>query len=177
MILLSSLYFLNLSLYALVVCRSLYVADYAESYREAVAIAHESELELEGVVLTVCVMHEDIFLCDAVLTNLNDLKTEAFLHETVLSVLTENQWLTMFYIDSILCTACTIIYRSVSTVIEDNTVLEYLSHRSALMCISSLQYLDGMLAVCSNSTSEEMTTSTKAKLCWTEWILYSSVRA
>lgn len=177
MILLSSLYFLNLSLYALVVCRSLYVADYTESYREAITIAHESELELEGIVLTVCIMHEDILLCDAVLTNLDNLKTEAFLHQTELSVLTEDQWLAMLHIDSILSTTCTIIYRSVSTVIEDNAVLEYLNHRSTLMCISSLQYLDGMLAVSSNSTSEEMATSAEAKLCWTEWILYSSVRA
>jgi hypothetical protein len=62
------------------------------------------------------------------------------------------------------------------SVVEDNTVLENLSYRSALMRISSLKDLNGVLAVSCYGTSKEVTTSAETKLCWAEWILYCAVR-
>ena len=57
-ILLLSLDFLNLCCYAVVVCRSLYVTDDAESDWESVVSVHHGEFQLEGVVLAVCVVNE-----------------------------------------------------------------------------------------------------------------------
>ena len=88
---LGSLHLLYLRCHAVVVGRSLHVAYHAEGYGEAVAVAHEGELQLQGVVLTVCVMHEDVLLCDTVLANLHNLQSETLLYEAELTVLTEDE--------------------------------------------------------------------------------------
>ena len=63
-ILLRCLDLLYLLGYCFIVGRSLNVADNTESNGETVVIAHQSELQLQGVVLAVCIVNEDIVLGD-----------------------------------------------------------------------------------------------------------------
>ena len=83
-ILLGSLYLLNLCGYGVVIGGSLDVADNAQCYGESVAVAHQGELELQGVVLAVCIVYKDILQGDSVLTNLDNLEAESVLNESEL---------------------------------------------------------------------------------------------
>ena len=174
---LGSLHLLYLRCHAVVVGRSLHVADYTEGYREAVAVTHEGELQLQGVVLAVCVVHEDVLLCDAVLTNLHNLQSEALLYESELTVLTEDERFAVLYVDGVLRTSGAVIYRSVGTVVEHHAVLQYLSDAGTLMCVGSLQHLHGVLTVGCHGASEEVSASAEAELCRAERVFHCSVRA
>ena len=78
-ILLCCLYLFYLLVNCIVISWSFNVANNAKSYREAVAVTHEGELELEGVVLTMSIMNEDVLLRNAIFTYLDNLQTKAFL--------------------------------------------------------------------------------------------------
>ena len=109
MILLLALHLLDLVGYGLLVGRSLNVADYSESYRESVLVVHHGELQLQGVVLAVGVVHEDVLLRDAVLAELHHLQAEAFLHEAELVVLTEDERLAVLHVDCVLLSALALV--------------------------------------------------------------------
>ncbi len=135
---------------SLVVCRSLNIADDTKGYRETMLIVHHSKLQLQGVVLAMCVVYEDVLLGNAILANLNHLQSETFLNETILVVLTEYKRLSMLYIDSVLLSALLIIYRVVAAVVEDDAVLQDLTYRSTLVLVCSLQNLNCLGSVCSD---------------------------
>jgi len=78
-IILCCLYLFYLLVNCIVIGWSFNVANNAKSYREAVAVTHEGELELEGVVLTMSIMNEDVLLRNAILTYLDNLQSKAFL--------------------------------------------------------------------------------------------------
>ena len=78
-ILLCCLYLFYLLVNCIVIGGSFNVANNAKSYREAVAVTHEGELELEGVVLTMSIMNEDVLLRNAIFTYLDNLQSKAFL--------------------------------------------------------------------------------------------------
>ena len=82
-ILLGGLYLLNLSGYCIVIGGSLNVTDNTECYGESVTVTHQGELELQGVVLAVCIVYKDILVgamqilssTDLPLNKLNDWNT------------------------------------------------------------------------------------------------------
>ncbi len=112
----------------------------------------------------------------AVLADFNDLQAEALLYESELIVLTKHEFLAVLHIDGILLTTLIVVYHIVAVVIEDHTVLQYLSHTGTLVLIGSLQYLDGSLGIGSHTTGEEVSTGTETKLGRTERILDGAVR-
>ena len=91
-------------------------------------VVHHGELELQGVVLAVGVVNENVFLGDAVFAYLHYFKPEAFLYESVFVVLAEYERLAVAYVDSVLLSSFLVIYRVVATIVEDDTVLENLAH-------------------------------------------------
>lgn len=123
MVLFGCFHLFNLSGDAIIIGRSLHVADDTQSDRESVAIAHQSKLQLQGIILAVSIVNEDILLGDAVFTNLNDFQSESFLNKAVFTILTEDERLAMFYIDGVLCATFFGVNAVVGTVIEDDTVL------------------------------------------------------
>ena len=70
MVLLCSLDFLNLCSDRVIVGGGIDITDYAKGYREAVTIAHQGKLQLQGVVLTVCIVNKDVLQGYAVLAKL-----------------------------------------------------------------------------------------------------------
>ena len=176
-VLLGGLDFFNLSGYCIVICGSLDVADNAQSYGESVAVTHQGQLELQGVVLAVGIVYKDILQCDAVLTNLYNLKAESLLNQSELIVLTEYQGLTVLNVDGVLGAALLIIYCIVSTVIEDDAVLQDLADRCTLVVVSGLEDIHCAGSIGGNGAGKEVTACAKAELCGTERILNSSVGA
>ena len=69
------------------------------------------------------IMNEDIIQCITVLTDGNNLQAKALLNKSELIVLTEHEFLSMTYIDGIFLTTFFVIYRIVTTIIEDDAVL------------------------------------------------------
>ena len=128
-ILLGGLDLLNLCRYCIVVGGSLNVADNAQCYGESVAVTHQGELELQGVVLAVGIVYKDILECDAVLACLYNLKAETFLNESELIVLAEYQGLAVLYIDGVLGATLLVVNCIVSSVVEDDAVLQDLADR------------------------------------------------
>lgn len=127
-ILLCCLYLFYLLVDGIVVGGSIDIANDTEGYREAIAITHEGEFELEGVILAVSIMHEDVFLRDTILAYLDNLQAKAFLHQSELTILTEDEGFAMLYVDGILSTTSLVINRSMSTIIEDYAVLQHLNN-------------------------------------------------
>ena len=84
MILLCCLNFLYLLVDGIVVGWCVNIANDTECYGEAVTVTHDGELELEGVVLTVSIVSEDILFGDAVLVYLDNLQSKAFRLEYIL---------------------------------------------------------------------------------------------
>ena len=115
----------------IVVGGSLHVADDTEGDGEAVAVAHEGELQLQRVVLAVSVVHEDIIEGVAVLADLHHLQAEALLHEAELVVLAEDELLAVAHIDSVLLAPFLVIDAVVGAVVEDNAVLQNLAKQSS----------------------------------------------
>ena len=107
----------------IVVGGSLDIADDTKGDGETVAIAHQGELQLQGVVLAVSIVHEDVVDGVAVLANLDNLQAEALLYETELIVLTEDELLAVLHVDGVLLTALLIIYGLVTAIVEDDAVL------------------------------------------------------
>jgi len=175
-ILLGSLDLFNLCSNCIIVGWSLNVTDNTKSNWETVAIAHQCKLELQGVVLAVSIVNKDILFSDAILANLDNLQTETFLNQTELIVLAEYKWLTMLYIDRVLSTSLLIIYCIMGSVVENNAVLKNLADRCTLVVVCSLEDIDSTRSVSGYCAGKEMSTCAKAELCWTEWILNSSIR-
>ena len=167
----------KLGMYGIVVGRSLHVADHTESDGEAILGRHHGKLQLQGVVLAVGIVDEYIVDGVSILANLYHLQTEALLHESELVVLTEDELLAMLYVDSILLTAFLIIYGLVATIVEDDTVLQYLRDAGTFVLVGSLQYLDSTLGISCYATGKEVTAGTEAELGRTERILDSAVGA
>ena len=161
----------------IVVGGSVYIADNTECDGESILWSHHSELKLQGVVLAVSIVNQYVVDGIAILTNLNNLQSEALLYESELIVLAEYQLLAMLYIDGVLLTALVVVYNIVAVVIEDYTVLQNLSYTCTFVLVSSLQNLNCSLGIGSHATCKEVSACTKAELCRTEWILYSAVRA
>ena len=176
MILLLAFDLFDLFCYCCLVGRCLYVADNTKSYREAVLVVHHGKLQLQSVIFAVSVVYKNVLLCNTILTNLYNLQSEAFLYETKLIVLAEDQRLTMLNVDGVLLSAFALVDRIVGTVVEDNTVLQDFAYRSTFMQFGSLEDIYCSCSVCSHRTCKEVTSCTEAKLCRTERILYCSVR-
>lgn len=148
-------YFFDLLLNCHFIGRSLNVADDAERNGESVLIVHHGELQLQSVVKAVSVVHENVFLGDAVLAQLNHLKAEAFLHESVLVVLAEDQRLAVTHVDGVLGTSFLLVDRVVAAVVKDYAVLQNLAHRRALVLICSLEDVYGALSVGGNARAKK----------------------
>ena len=165
----------ELSVNGIVVGGSIDVADDTEGYGEAVAITHQGELQLQGVVLAVGIVNEYVVDGVAVLANLDNLQAEALLYETELVVLTKDELLAVLDIDSILLTALLIIYGLVAAIVEDDAVLQYLGYAGTLVLVGSLQYLNSSLCISSYTTCKEVSTGTEAEFGRAEGILNGSV--
>ena len=161
MVLLLTADFLYLSMYSLIVGRCVHITDDTECDGESVTITHQSEFQLQSIVLTMGIMNEDIVQGIAILANLNDLQTESLLNKSELIILSKDEFLSMFHIDGVLLASFLVIYTLMSSVIEDNTVLQNLTDGSTLMLVGSLQDLDGSRRISSDGTGEEMSTGTK----------------
>ena len=126
-ILLCCLYLFYLLVDGIVVGGSINVTYHSEGYREAIAITHEGELELEGVILAVSIMHEDVFLRDTILAYLDNLQAKTFLHQSELTILTKDEGFAVLNVDGVLCSASLVIDRSMGAIVEDYAVLKYLN--------------------------------------------------
>ena len=123
------------------------------------------------------IMNKDIIQRIAILANLNNLQPETLLHQTELIVLAKHQFLAMAHIDGILLPTLLIVNTLMRTVVEDDTILKYLTNSCPLMLIGCLQNLHCTLRISSNSTGKEMSASTETQLCGTERILYRTIGA
>ena len=128
MILLHALNLFYLCINGIVVGGSIHVANNAEGDGETIVIAHQSELQLQSVVLAVSVVNKYVVDGIAILANLYDLQAEALLNQSELIVLAEHQLLTMLNVDSVLLTTFIIIYHIVAVIVEDDTVLQHLGY-------------------------------------------------
>ena len=139
--------FCYLGMYGFVIGGSINVADDAKSHGESVAIAHQGELQLQGVVLAVGIVYQYVVQRVAVFSYLYYLQTEALLYQSELVVLAEHQFFAVANIDSVLLASLLIIYCLMAAVVEDDTVLQNLADSSTLMLIGSLQNLDGSRSI------------------------------
>ena len=101
--------FSELCVNGIVVGGSLHVADDTKSDGESVAITHEGELQLQGVVLAVSIVNQYIVDGVAILADFNDLQTKALLYETELIVLAEHELLAVLYVDGVLLTTFIVV--------------------------------------------------------------------
>ena len=161
----------------IVVGRCFNVADNTQCDGESILRSHHGELKLQGVVLAVSIVNQYIIDGVTILTNLNNLQSEALLYQSELIVLAEYQLLAMLYIDGVLLTALVVINYIMAVVVEYNAVLQNLSYAGTLVLVSCLQNLNGSLCIGSNAAGKEMSACTETELSRTEWILYSAVRA
>ena len=111
----------------LVVSRSFHIADNTESHRETILVAHGGQLQLQGVVLAMGIVYENIVHRDAVLANLHHFQSETILHQAILVVLTEDELLTVTHIDAVLFATLLGIDGVVAAVVEDDAVLQNLA--------------------------------------------------
>ena len=162
---------------SVIIGRSVHVANHAEGDGEAILRRHHGELQLQGVVLAVSIVNEYVVDGVAILANLYHLQSEALLYQSELVVLTEHEFLAVTYVDGVLLTALVVVNHIVAVVVENDTVLQYLSNAGTLVLVSSLQYLYGTLGIGSHATGEEVSAGTEAELGRTERILNSAVGA
>lgn len=170
-------YLIELYVYRLVVSRCVNVADNTEGDGEAVFVGHHSQLQLQGVVLTMGVVYQYIIESIAVFADFHDLQAETFLHQTKFVVLTEHEFLAVAHINSVLLAAFLGIYRLVAAVVEDNAVLQNLANGSTLVLVSSLQDILSLGSISGNATGKEVTASTETEFSGAEWILYRAIGA
>ena len=161
----------------IIVGGSINIADDTKGDGETVAVAHQGEFQLQGVVLAVSIVNEYVVEGIAVLTDFYDLQAEALLNESEFVVLTEDEFLTVLYVDGILLTAFLVIDGLMAAVIEDDAVLQYLRDAGTLMLVGSLQHFDSTLGIGCHTAGKEVAAGTKAELGRTERILNSAVGA
>ena len=118
----------KLGVNGIVVGGSLDIADDTEGDGEAVAITHQGELQLQGVVLAVGIMYKYVIQRVAVLADFYDLQTEALLYESEFVVLTEYELLAMLHVDGVLLTTFLVIDSLMTAIVEDDTVLQNLTY-------------------------------------------------
>ena len=176
-VLLGGLDLLNLCSYCIIIGGSFNVTDNAQCYGESVAVTHQGKLELQGVVLAVGIVYKDILECNAVFTNLYNLEAETVLNQSELIVLTEYQGLTVLYVDGVLGAALLVVNCIVSTVVEDNAVLQDLAYRCTLVVVSGLEDIYCAGSIGGNGAGKEVTACAKAEFCRAERILNGTVRA
>ena len=140
-ILLLSRYLSKLSVNGIIIGRSLNIADNTECDGESILRSHHGKLELQGVVLAVSIVYQYIVDGVTILTDLNNLQTEALLYQSELIVLAEYQLLAVLYVDGVLLTALVVINNIMAVVVEDYTVLQNLGYTCTLVLVSSLQNL------------------------------------
>ena len=155
-ILLLGLHLFYLCFNCIIISGSIYIADHTQGYREAIAIAHQGKFQLQGIVLAFGVVNKNIVNGNAILANFNNLQSETFLGKSILVVLSENQRLTMLYIDSVLGTTCLVVDAIMGSMIKDDTILHNFAHRSTLMIVSGLQNLYSAHGISGHSTSKEV---------------------
>ena len=127
MILLLAADFLQLCIDGIVVGRSLYVANHTQGNGESVLGSHHGQLQLQGIVLAVGVMHQHVVQRVAILAYLHHLQAKALLHQSELIVLAKHQLLAVAHIDGILLAALVVVDHVVAVVVEDDAVLQHLS--------------------------------------------------
>ena len=118
-----SSYLSQLCVNSIVVGRSLNVANHTEGDGKTILRSHHSEFQLQGVILAVSIVNEYVVDSVAILTNLNNFKTEALLYQSELVVLAEYQLLAVLYVDGVLLTALVVVNHIVAVVVEDHAVL------------------------------------------------------
>ena len=170
------LYLFYLCVNGIVVGGSVHVANDAEGNGKTVSVAHEGELELERIVLTVSIVDEDIIECDTILAYLHHLKAEALLHEAKLIVFAEDEGLAVLHVDSILSATLFGIDALVGSVVEDDAVLQYFTDGSTLVGLSGLEDVGSARSIGGYGTREEMAARTEAEFCGAEGILDGAVR-
>ena len=166
----------NLFVDADIIGRSLHITDDTQGNGIAVFVVHHRQLQLQGIILTMGIVDEDIIKRDTVLTNLHHLQAETLLHEAVLVVFTEDEFLTVTHIDGILLAAVFRIYRIVGSVVEDDAMLQNFTYGCTFMLISCLQDLHRLRTVVGNRTGKEPSASTKAQFRRAERVFYGAVR-
>ena len=122
------------------------------------------------------IVNKNIFFCDAILADFNNLQSESFLYEAEFIILSEDKRLAVFYINGVLGTSFFCVYTVMSAIVENDTVLEYFSYAGTFMVVSCFQNLYGSRGICSNCTGKEVSASTKTKFCRAERIFHRSVR-
>ena len=155
-VLLGGLDFFYLCGYGVIIGGCLDIADNAQGYGESVAVAHQGQLELQGVVLAVGIVYKDILECDAVLTYLYNLKAESLLHKAELIVLAEYQGLSVLDVDGVLGAALLVVYCIVCTVIEYDAVLQNLADRCTLVVVCGLEDIYCAGSIGGNGAGKEM---------------------
>ena len=175
MIFLLAFDFFNLFCYSVIVGRCLYFTNHTECNREIGAF-HQSQLQLKSIVLAMSIVNQNIFFCDAILAKFYHFQSETFLHQSELFVFTEQHRFAVFQIDRILCASFLRCNRSVSSVIEDYTVLQNFHNRCTLMVGCCFQNLYRSGAVYSDTTCKETSACTECQFCRMERVFYRSVR-
>ena len=121
----------------------IYITNDTECHREAVTITHECQLKLEGVVLAMSIVYQNVLLRDAVLANLHHFQAKTFLYKTKLIVLTEDKGFAVLHIDGVLGASFFAIDSIVGAIVEDNTVLQNLAYGCTLVVIGRLEDFHG----------------------------------
>ena len=112
---------------SIVVGGSFNIANDTKSDGEAIAITHQGQLQLQGVVFAVGIMYKNIIKGIAVLADFDDFQAKALLYESELIILTKDELLTMTDVDGVLLTTLVVIDGLMTTIVKDDAVLQYLS--------------------------------------------------
>ena len=94
----------KLSVNRVVIGWSIHVANHSEGDGESIFRRHHRELQLQGVILAMGIVNENVIDGIAVLTDLHNLQAEALLYESELVVLAEHELLAVLYVDGVLLT-------------------------------------------------------------------------
>jgi len=89
MVLLLSTDVSQLGVNSLVVSGGFHVTNDTESDGESITITHQGEFQLQGVILTVSIVYENVIQRVAILADLDNFQAKTLLYETELIVLTE----------------------------------------------------------------------------------------
>lgn len=138
------------------------VADYSQGDGESVAVAHEGELELECVVLTMGVVDKYVVDGHPVLAYLYDLEPEALLYEAVFVVLTEDEGLPVLDVDGVFGSLFLVVDGTVATVVEDYAVLQYLAYGGSFVGIGCLEDFDCAWGIGGYGAREEVSACSEA---------------
>lgn len=151
------------------------IADDAESNRK-IGTFHQSQFQLERIVLTMGVMYENVLFGNAVLSKLDDFQIETVLNETEFIIFSKEKWLAMFDEYGVSGTALLAVDFVVSTVVEDNAILQDFTNGASLMFIRRFQNLYRSGPVGSYGAGEEVAAGTETELCRAERIFHGAVR-